>query len=123
MPGSLPYFVGAAVGVVVIGALIPPVYGGMACALAGLVITGIIAARVLRRERAVLNAKGAEFKAYLLHESYLFLCRKSVGLVLSLPFEARKSALVNLPPCLAALDALGPEREALEAQYIRPFVK
>jgi hypothetical protein len=42
-----------------------------------------------------------------------------VALVLALPFETRKSALVNLPPCLTALKALPPEREALEARYVR----
>ena len=118
----LPYFIAAGLACLVIGAVIPPEDGGMAWGLAGLVVTGIVGARVLKKEKVRVHAEGAKFKAYLLHESYFALCRKSVGLVLALPFEIRKSALVNLPPCLTALEALPPEREILEAKYITPFV-
>jgi len=94
----------------------------MAWGLAGLVVIWIVGARVIKKEKARIHAESARFKAYMIHENYLALCRKSVRLVLALPFETRKSALVNLPPCLSALEALPPEREALEASYIRPFV-
>jgi len=116
---SLPYFIVCGVVCIVIGALIPPYDGGMAWGLVGLIVTGIFGARVIKKEKARVRAEGAKFKAYLMHESYYALCRKSVALVLALPFETRKSALVNLPPCLTALQALLPEREALEARYLR----
>jgi hypothetical protein len=118
----LPYFIAAGVACLVIGAMIPPYDGGMVWGLAGLIVTGIVGARVIKKEKARVHAEGAKFKAYMIHENYLALCRKSVRLVLALPFETRKSALVNLPPCLTALEALPPEREALEAKYIRPFI-
>ena len=121
-PKSTPYFVAAGLACVVAGFLIPPYYGGMAWGLIGLVVTGLVAARVISKEKARVQAEGARFKAYLIHESYHALCRKSVALVLALPFERRRSALVDLSPCLTALEALPPEREALEAHYIRPFV-
>jgi hypothetical protein len=120
-PASLPYFAVAAVVCVIAGFLIPPVDGGMAWSLLGLIVTGLIAWRVLGKERHVVRTKGAEFKAYMLHESFHALCRKSVALVLALPLETRKTALIDLPACLAMLVALPPEREALEARYIRPF--
>jgi hypothetical protein len=120
--GSLPYFIAGGVACLVIGAVIPPYDGGMAWGLAGLVVTWIVGARVIKKEKAAANAESAEFKVYLRHENYLTFCRKSVALVLALPLETRRSALVNLPPCLTALEALPPEREALEAKYIRPFV-
>jgi hypothetical protein len=118
----LPYFIAAGAACLVIGAVIPTYAGGMVWGLAGLAVTWIVGARVMKKEKARVNAESARFKAYMIHESYLALCRKSVRLVLALPFETRKSAMVNLPPCLTALEALPPEREALEAGYIRPFV-
>jgi len=121
-PQSIPWFVAAGLACIVIGAIIPPYYGGMAWALVGVIVTAIIAARVVGKERGRVQAEGARFKAYLIHEGYYTLCRKSVILVLALPFEKRKSALVDLSPCLTALEALPPERDAIEAQYIRPFV-
>lgn len=120
--GSLPYFIAGGLGCVVIGAIIPPYCGGMAWGLAGLIVTGIFGARAYKKEKAIVDAEGARYKAYLVHENYHILCRKSVILVLALPFETRTSALVNLPPCLVALEALAPEREVLEARYIRPFI-
>jgi hypothetical protein len=120
--GSLPYFIAAGVACLVVSAMIPSYVGGMAWGLAGLVVTGILAARVIKKEKARIQAKSAKFKAYMIHESYFALCRKSVGLILTLPFETRKSALVNLAPCLTALEALPPEREALEAKYLRPIL-
>jgi len=120
--GARAYYIGGGVISLVVGAAIPPYYGGMAWALAGLVVTGIVAARVVRKEKARVEAEGVKFKAYMIHENYYTLCKKSVALVLALPFEARKSALVDLAPCLTALDALPPERDALEAMYIRPFL-
>jgi hypothetical protein len=116
---SLPYFIVCGLACLVIGALIPPYDGGMAWGLIGLIVTGIFAARVIKKEKARVCAEGAKFKAYMIHENYYALCRKSVALVLALPFETRKSALVNLLPCLIALKALPPEREALEAMYLR----
>jgi hypothetical protein len=116
---SLPHFIVIGVACIVIGAVIPPYEGGMAWGLAGLIVTAIFAARAIKKEKARVHAEGAKFKAYMIHESYHALCRKSVALVLALPFETRKSALVNLPPCLTALKALPPEREALEARYVR----
>jgi hypothetical protein len=120
--GSLPYFVAGGVGCVVIGAIIPPYYGGMAWSLAGLIVTGVSGARAYKKEKAIVDAEGTRFKAYLVQENYHILCRKSVILVLALPFETRASALANLPPCLAALKALAPERETLEAKYIGPII-
>jgi hypothetical protein len=120
--GHLPYFIAAGVACVIAGAVTPPSDGGMAWALAGLVVTGLAALRVAKKEKARMAAEGAKFKAYLIHENYYALCKKSVALVLALPFEIRKSALVNLPPCLPALEALPAEREALEAAYIRAFI-
>jgi hypothetical protein len=117
----LPYFITAAVVCVIVGAVIPPEYGGMAWALLGLIITGIVAARVMGKEKARVKNEGARFGSYLKHESYYALCRKSIALVLALPFEIRKSALVNLPPCKPALEALPLERAAMEAAYITPF--
>ena len=102
--------------------MIPPYDGGMAWGLAGLVVTWIFGARALKKEKARLDAESAGLKPYLVHENYYAHCRKSVALVLAIPFETRKSALANLPQCLTALEALPPEREALEAAYIRPFV-
>jgi hypothetical protein len=119
---SLPYYIAAGAACLVISAAIPSYVGGMAWGLAGLVVTGILAARAIKNEKARVDTESAKFKAYMIHESYFALCRKSVGLVLALPFETRKSALVNLPPCLTALEALPPEREALEARYLRPFL-
>lgn len=118
----LPKFIIIGVASLVIGAAIPPEDGGMAWGLAGLVATWLIGARVIKKEKARVDAEGVKFKAYMVHESYYALCRKSVALILAIPLETRKSALANLPPCLAALEALPPEREALEARYIRPFV-
>ena len=80
----LPYFIAAGLACLVIGAVIPPEDGGMAWGLAGLVVTGIVGARVLKKEKVRVHAEGAKFKAYLLHESYFTLCRKSVSLVLAL---------------------------------------
>ena len=117
----IPWMVAAAAGCVIVGAIIPPYDGGMIWALLGLIVTGIVGARALARRKAHVNVVGAEFKAYLIHENYLILCRKAVAPILTLPFEVRKSALVNLPQCLTALQALPPERDALEARYIRPF--
>jgi len=119
---TLPWFISAGAASLVIGAIIPPEFGGMAWALAGLIVTGVVATRVMGKEKVRVNAEGARFKAYMIHESYHALCRKSIALVLALPFEIRKSALVNLPPCLAALRALPPERDAMEAAYITPFL-
>jgi hypothetical protein len=121
-PTLRPYFIAAGVACLVVGAVIPADDGGMAWALAGLVVTAIVGARVIKKERTRVHAENAKFKAHLLHEHYFARCRKSVALVLALPFETRKSALVNLPPCLAALEALPPEREVLEAKYITPFI-
>jgi len=121
-PKSMPYFVVGGLACVVIGAIIPPYEGGMAWGLTGLIVTGIIAARVLGKERAHVQVESARFKAYLLHEGYYTLCKKSVALVLALPFDKRTSALVDLSPCRTALEALPPERDAIEAHYIRPFV-
>jgi hypothetical protein len=117
----IPWIVAAAVGCVIAGAIIPAPDGGMIWALLGLIITGVVGARALAKQKTRVNVMGAEFKAYLIHENYLILCRKAVTPILTLPFEARKSALVNLPQCLAALQALPPERDSLEARYIRPF--
>jgi hypothetical protein len=119
---SLPYFIAGGLTCLVIGAVIPPYAGGMAWGLAGLIVTGIVGFRVIKKERARVHAESAKFKEYLIHENYLALCRKSVALVLTLPFEARKSAMGDLPQCLTALQALPPERDALEACYIKPFV-
>jgi len=120
--GTVPYYITGGIISVVVGVVIPPYYGGMAWALAGLIVTGIIAARAAQKEKSRVDSEGAKFKAYLIHESYYSLCKKSVALVLALPFEARKSALIDLSPCLTALEALPPERDAMESQYIRPFV-
>jgi hypothetical protein len=119
---TLPYFISTAVACLIVGAVIPPEYGGMAWALLGLVVTGIVAVRVMGKEKARVKAEGSRFGTYLIHENYYALCKKSVALVLALPFEIRKSALTDLPPCRTALEALPPEREAMEAAYIRPFV-
>ena len=119
---TLPYFVWAGVGCLVAGAIIPSYYGGMAWALLGLIIDVVVAFRVIGKEKSRVNAEGARFKSYMIHESYHALCRKSISLVLALPFEVRKSALTNLAPCLAALHTLQPEREAMEAAYITPFL-
>jgi hypothetical protein len=118
----LPYFVTAGIVCLIVGGVIPPEYGGMAWALLGLIVTGVVAARVMGKEKARVKAEGNRFGTYLIHESYYSLCKKSVALVLALPFEIRKSALTNLAPCKTALEALPPEREAMEAAYIRPFV-
>jgi len=120
--GSLPYFIAGGVACLIVGAIIPPHYGGMAWGLMGAVITGIVGTPVVKREKSRVNPESEKFRAHLLHENYFSLCRKSVALVLALPFDTRKAALVNLPQCLTALEALHPEREALEARYIKPFV-
>jgi len=120
--GAWAYYLGGGVISLIIGAVIPPFCGGMAWAVAGLVVTGIVATRFVRKEKVRVDTEGAKFKAYMIHESYYSLCKKSVALVLALPFEVRKSALVDLSPCLTALDALAPERDALEAMYIRSFL-
>jgi hypothetical protein len=117
----LPNFVAIAVGCVVVGAVIPPYYGGMIWALTGLIVTGIIGFRIIGKEKARVRTENERFKDYLIHENYLVLCRKSVRLVLTLPFDTRMSALFGLPLCLTALEALLSEREALEARYIGPF--
>jgi hypothetical protein len=106
----------------VVSSVIPLEYGGIIWGVVGLLVTWVVGARIIKKEKSRVNAEGAKFKAYLIHENYFTLCRKSVGLVLALPFDVRKSALVDLSPCLTALEALPPEREALEARYIRPFV-
>lgn len=118
----LPYFIAAGAACLIAGAVIPDYYGGMAWALLGLIVTVVVAMRVMGKEKARVNAEGTKFKSYMIHESYHVLCRKSVSLVLALPFEVRKAALVNLPPCLDALKALSPERDAMEAAYITPFL-
>jgi hypothetical protein len=118
----LPWLIATGIGCIVAGALIPSYDGGMIWGVLGLVATVVWGARLIAKEKANIRAKGADFKAYILHEKYQILCRKSVELVLALPFEARKSALVNLPLCLHALQALPPERDALEAHYISAFV-
>jgi len=117
----LPNFVAIAVGCVVVGAVIPPYYGGMIWALTGLIVTGLIGFRIIGKEKARVRTENERFKDYLIHENYLVLCRKSVRLVLTLPFDTRMSALSGLPLCLTALEALLSEREALEARYIGPF--
>jgi hypothetical protein len=119
--GLLPYFIASGLAFVVIGTVTPPYAGGMIWGLAGLILTGVVGARMIAKEKARVREKNATYKAYLLHENYQILCRKSVELVLTLPFEVRKTALVNLSPCLAALRALPPEREALEKHYIMPY--
>lgn len=116
--GPLSYLIPIGLFCIAAGFVIPPYDGGMAWGLAGLIVTGGVGASTIRKEHARVMAESATFKAYMLHESYLTLCRKSVALVLALPFEIRKSALVNLPPCLAALEALPQERTALESRYI-----
>jgi hypothetical protein len=88
----------------------------------GLIVTGIIGVRMVRKDNARINAENAKFKAYLLHENYLILCRKAVAPILTLPLAARSAALVDLKQCLTALKALPPERDALEARYIRPVI-
>ena len=118
----LPYFIGAGAACLVGSAFIPLEFGGIAWGLASVVVSWIVCARVMKKEKARVDAEGAKFKAYLIHENYLALCRKSVGLVLTLPFETRKSALIDLPSCLAGLEALPAEREALEARYIRSYI-
>lgn len=120
--GSLPYFIACGLACLVIGAVIPAYDGGMAWGLAGLVVTWRVRAVVMKKEKARIDAEKEKFKTYLFHENYLILCRKSVALVLTLPLETRKSALVDLAQCLTALQALPLERDALEARYIRPFV-
>jgi hypothetical protein len=121
--GSLPYFFAGGVASLVIGAVIPPYDGGMIWGLAGLVVIWMVGARVIKKEKVCVKAEEAKLKAHLHLENYHFLCRKSVALVLALPLETRMSALVDLPPCLTALQALPPERDALEARYIRPFAQ
>jgi hypothetical protein len=106
----------------VLGAMVPWRYGGIVWGVVAVIITAVVGSRIVRKEMSASQAKSVEFKAYLIHENYHSFCRKSVGLVLALPFEVRQTALVDLPSCLIALEALGPEREALEARYIRPFV-
>jgi hypothetical protein len=117
----LPYFITAGVVCLVIGFVIPPEYGGMAWALLGLIVTGLVAWRVMGKEKARVKAEGNRFGGYLIHESYYALVRKSVALVLALPFEIRKAALTDLAPCKPALEDLPREREAMEAAYIKPF--
>jgi hypothetical protein len=120
--GTIPYYIGGGIISLIIGVVVPPYYGGMAWALVGLILTGVIGARAAQKEKARVKAESDKFKTYIIHESYYALCKKSIALVLALPFEARRSALVDLSPCLTALDALPPERDALEAHYVRPFV-
>ena len=117
----MPYFA-TAVGVFLIaGLVIPPEYGGGIWALIGLIVTGVIAARVITKEKSRVKSEGNRFGTYLIHESYYALVRKSVALVLALPFEIRKNALNDLAPCKPALEQLPLEREAMEAAYITPF--
>ena len=120
---KLPWFISAGVACLVIGALIPSYFAATAWVLIGLIVTTVTAARVMGRDKARADEEGGRFKAYLIHESYHALCKKSISLVLALPFDVRKSALTNLTPCLAALQALPPERESLEAAYITPFLE
>jgi hypothetical protein len=115
-------FVIGGVACLIVSAFVPWHYGGMAWGLAGAVVVGIVGYRAIKKDQAIAAEETATFKAYLHHENYHALCRKSVSLVLALPFETRKTALVNLPPCLTALEALFPERTMLEATYITPFV-
>ncbi len=118
----MPYFVAAGAAFLIIGFfVIPPEYGGGILALIGLIVTGLIAARVIAKEKARVKNEGNRFGSYLIHESYYALCRKSVALVLALPFEIRKSALTDLAPCKPALEALPIERAAMEAAYITPY--
>jgi len=117
----MPYFVTAGAVCLIVGFVIPPQYGGMAWALLGLIITGVVAARVIAKERTRVKTEGNRFGSYLIHESYYALCKKSVALVLALPFEIRKNALTDLAPCKPALEQLPLEREAMEASYITPF--
>ena len=119
---TLPYFIGSAVACLIAGAVIPREDGGLAVGLVGLIVTGITAFYVLKKEKARFQSENARLKTHLIHENYHALCRKSVSLVLALPFESRNKALVDLPQCLDALKELPPEREALEARYITPFV-
>jgi len=119
---QLRYFIAGGVACIALSAMIPWHFGGMAWGLAGAVAAGIAAAREIEKQQPIIAEESATFKAYLIHESYHALCRKTVSLVLALPFETRKSALVNLPACLKVLEALRPERAALEAAYITPFV-
>jgi hypothetical protein len=117
----LPYFATAVAVFIIAGLVIPPEYGGGIGALVGLIVTGIIAARVIAKEKARVKNEGNRFGSYLIHESYYALCRKSVALVLALPFEVRKNVLTDLAPCKPALEQLPLEREAMEAAYITPF--
>jgi hypothetical protein len=119
---DLLYLLVAGVAFLVLGAIVPPEFGGMAWAVLGLIVTVATAVRVVGKERSRVKKEGAPFKSYMIHESYYALCKKSVALVLALPFEIRTSALTNLPPCKTALELLPPEREAMEAAYIRPFI-
>ena len=112
---TMTYLVMAGMASLVIGFVIPLEYGGMAWALIGLIITGVVGMRVIGKEKARMKDEGALFGTYLIHESYYALCRKSIALVLALPFEIRKAALSDLGPCKPALEALLAERDAMEA--------
>jgi hypothetical protein len=121
-PPVYPYFIAAGAVCLLLVVAMPPEDGGMAWGLAGLLVTAIAGAWVVRKQKLPVSGDEARFKAHLIHENYYALCRKSVALVLALPFETRRTALVDLAPCLAALESLPSEREALEAEYIRPFI-
>jgi hypothetical protein len=121
---KLPLFISAGAVCLVAAVTLPSYLGDLTwglIGLIGLIVTGLVGAYVIRKEKARVQAENAKLKAYFLHETYLILCKKSVALVLALPFEIRKTALVDLPQCLTGLQALPPERDALEARYITPF--
>lgn len=118
----LPNFIVIGAACLAVSAMIPLVYGGVAWGLAGAAATWYFGAQVFKKEEARFEAEMVRYKASLVFENYHELCRRSVAPILALPLETRKSALGNLPPCLAALEALQPEREDLEARFIRPFV-
>lgn len=104
-----------------VGSVIPSEYGGWIWTLIGLVLTGAVAVHAVHKEKARVKNEGNQFGTYIIHESYYALCKKSISLVLALPFEIRKNALTDLAPCKQALEQLPIERNGIEAAYITPY--